>query len=289
MIREQGPAPLPGQPDSPNFLTFKNAAKDLPAFPAVAGEVMKLVDDDDSSASDLQRVIGRDPALAARVLKIANSAFYGASTEISTLSHAITRLGWKPLQSIVIAASSRSIFSNKSFKDMLLWEHALGVANVSRALAGKCRYRDVESAFVAGLLHDIGKPILDSNLGDLYSQVIQDVYNEGVTFLQAERRILGFDHTEVGVLVLKKWNLPQVLQEAVKFHHDPGRAEISPHLCAIVSFANSLCVKMGLGPERLPDLDLNSLETARLLKLDSDTVSEYLEEAREWTGSELVH
>jgi HD-like signal output (HDOD) protein len=240
---------------------------DLPALPHVAARVLELVADAHANASDLERVMSRDPALVARVLKLANSALFGRRGTISTLSRAVVMLGFKTVHSLVIAASTEALFRSASvnFKEKLLWEHAVGTALAAGFLARLCRYGGVEEAFLAGLLHDIGKVVLDTNLGERYHIVVERVYNDGARFVEAERELLGFDHAEVGSLVIRKWNLPAALEEAVRLHHRVRGALVDPTLCAIVSLANGLCVKAGIGPERLPDLDLGQLEaTARL-------------------------
>ncbi len=254
------------------------AARDLPPFPSVAREVMDLVSDPDSGARDLQKVVQKDPGLTARVLRISNSALYMLRTEVTNLSQAIVILGMKSLESIVVAASSQALFSTTSFKDKLLWEHSLGVALVARMIAKQLRHAEAETAFTAGLLHDIGKPILDKNLGQVYQRVMQDVYNDKVTFIESEDRVLGFNHTDIGSLVVRKWKFSPLLLEAVHLHHRPSLAEVDVRLCAIVSLSNSMCVKMGLGPERIPGLALADLEAANLLGFDEPTMDECYEE-----------
>ncbi|MEE8583973.1 MAG: HDOD domain-containing protein [Acidobacteriota bacterium] len=262
------------------------AARDLPPFPVVAQQVMQLVRSPHSSASDLERVISRDSALAARVLKISNSALYGVRGTITTLSRAAVILGMKTLQSLVIAASAEALYRTRSFKDKLLWDHSLAVALVSRWLARKKGYRGTEEAFVAGLLHDIGKAVLDLNLPDHYQEVVQLVYNEGATFLQAENRLLGFDHAEVGTIVVRKWNLAPALQEAVRLHHDPELARLDPTLCALVCLANAICVRLGVGPERFPELDLSSLPCRQMLQFQNSELPAMLEEIQEKLAAE---
>jgi putative nucleotidyltransferase with HDIG domain len=242
---------------------------DLPPLPHVASRVIELASDVTANASDLEKLISRDQALTTRVLKIANSALFGRRATISTVSRAVVMVGFKAVQSLVVAASTEALFRSSSvnFKDKLLWEHAVAAALAAGILARECRYAGVEEAFLSGLLHDIGKVVLDINLGDRYQRVVERVYNEGATFVEAEREMLGFDHAEVGSLVIKKWNLPPLIEEAVRLHHRSRGALLDPTLCAIVSLANSLCVKGGIGPERRPELDLEPLDATARLRL----------------------
>jgi putative nucleotidyltransferase with HDIG domain len=248
---------------------------DLPTLPHVATRVIELVADPHANASDLERVISRDAALTARVLKLANSALFGRRGMVSTLSRAVVLLGFKTVHSLVIAASTEAFYHTGStrFKDKLLWEHAVAAALAAGYLARECRYRGVEEAFLGGLLHDIGKVVLDTNMGERYQGIVERVYNDGVTFIDAEQEILGFNHAEIGSLVIRKWNLPDTLEEAVRLHHRAMRSLVDPTLCAIVSLANSVCVKVGIGPERLPKLDLGGLEVVARLKIMPDRLT----------------
>jgi putative nucleotidyltransferase with HDIG domain len=238
----------------------------------VAAKVMDLIGDPAVTAKDLERVILRDQATTARVLRVANSAFYGLRGEVSTLSRAIVILGFNTLRSVILTGVSEALHVRKGscFKDRILWEHSVAVALAARTIAQECGYPAAEEAYVGGLLHDIGKVVLDANLAHEYEQVIESVYNEGRSFLDAENDVLGFDHAEVGGLVVRRWNLAAPLHEAVRLHHQPVDAEVDPVLCAIVSLANSLCVKLGIGPERDSDLDLARLDSALALTLETE-------------------
>lgn len=248
---------------------------DLPPLPHIASRLIEIVSDTNSNAGDLEKLISRDQALAVRVLKIANSALFGRRGTISSVSRAVVTLGFKTVHSLVIAASTETLFRSNStnFKDKLLWEHAVAVALAAGFLARECRYAGAEEAFLGGLLHDIGKVVLDANLGERYQQVLERVYNEGVTFVEAERDMLGFDHAEVGSLVIKKWNLPPSIEEAIRLHHRTQGALLDPTLCAIVSLANSLCVQTGIGPERRPEMDLGQLEATNRLQLTPERLT----------------
>lgn len=247
-------------------------AGDLPALPQVASRVMQLVSDPETSAEALENVILRDQAMTAKVLKISNSALFGMRHRIGTLSQAIPLLGFRTLRSLVVAASTEALFRAKKscFKDKILWEHSLAVALTARLLARESGYTEVEQAFIAGLIHDIGKPVLDKNLGDEYQAVVEHVFNRQGTFHEAEMERFGFDHAEIGSLVVTKWKLAEELEEAVRLHHSPKKAELDPVLCASVSLANLICVKLGIGPERDSELDLSYAEATSMLNIDPE-------------------
>ncbi len=271
-----------------NMHTIAQKTGDLPPMPQIAGELMQMMSKPDTTATQLERVMSRDPALTARVLKIANSAAYGLRTTVATVRQAISVLGLRTLNSLVLAGVTNSLTTSKrsSFKDKVLWEHSLCVGLASRQISRIEKYADPDTAFVGGLLHDIGKTVLDKNLGEEYEAVVMRVFNEGVTFVEAEREALGFDHSEVGSLVIMRWKLPATIEEVVRFHHEPGNAAIDRDLCAIVSFANSVCVKLGIGPERNPGLDLGQLPAAKTLGYDEARAAEVLESVEQGLAAE---
>ncbi len=240
-------------------------AEDFPTLHEVAWKLLKTVSDGASQVQDLERLISRDQPLTAKILRIANSSWLRSRQPVSTLRQAITVLGTRRLRSLVLAASIDGVVRSRAMKDRYMWEHALAVAVASELLAEETRYPDRQEAFVCGLLHDLGKAVLERSLTSEYQQVLDRVYNEHIWSTEAERSILGFDHAAVGGLVAQKWNLPAVLQEVVREHHTPASATLDPYLCAIVSFADGLCVKEGIGPSQRPEIDLSSLAAAAIL------------------------
>jgi putative nucleotidyltransferase with HDIG domain len=251
---------------------------DLPAMPIIAVRIMSMIGDPKTSANLLQDMISRDQALTAKVLKIANSAMFGVSRDITTLSHAIVILGFSTIRSIVLAASSKSIYargpSTRMFSTKLLWEHSLASAVIARRTSEIIGASDVEKAFIAALLHDIGKSVLNVNFSAQYLRIIEEVYNTASDFIPVEQELLGFDHTQVGALVLRKWNISAELEEAVLHHHDPSHAERNQHLTAIVSFANDLANKLGIGPIKKAASELEETEAVQILKIDGDALKD---------------
>jgi putative nucleotidyltransferase with HDIG domain len=256
-------------------------AGDLPALPQVAMKVIEVASDVDSSIRDLEAAVARDQAIASTVLRLSNSAYYGMPGRISTLSRAVLVIGSDKLKSVVYAACTESLFrkSKSSFEDRILWEHSLATAIVGRFLSKRLGHPSGEESLVAGLIHDIGKVIMDTNARDKYQWVLQRVKNEHETFVAAEREVFGFDHADVGGLVARKWSLADNLVEAVRCHHNPSAATVDPKLSAIINLANGICVKLEIGPERLPDLDLASLPSCDILALDRETLDCLPEEA----------
>lgn len=255
---------------------------DLPAMPAVAMKVMEMVGDQATSARALQGIIQRDQALTAKVLKIANSAMFGVSRDITTLSHAIVMLGFDTIRSVVLAASTKSIFFKckgiAGFSGNLLWEHSLVAAAIARRLASKLDGVGVEESFISGLLHDIGKSVLNINFFDKYSEVVRETYNTDGDWVRIERKLLGFDHSQVGAVVVRKWNLARTLEEAVRYHHNPKVAGEFPVLTATVALADEIANTLGKDSDRRPAWDAYSSAAVRMLGIGRADLDGLMEE-----------
>jgi HD-like signal output (HDOD) protein len=247
---------------------------DLPAMPSIAVKVMEMVSDPNTSANDLQQLISRDQALTTKVLKIANSAMFGVSRDISTLSHAIMILGFSTIRSIVLAASTKSIYmkggSDAGFSSKLLWDEAVGCAMFARYITQYIKGVNEEEAFIAGLLHNIGKTVIIMNFSSAYEEVIREVYNNGSNLIETEHEKMGFDHSQVGSLVLRKWNLSRSLEDAVLYYHSPENSEVDKELTAAVGLAHLYCNLIGLGPEASEEVDVKSFSGSSILKLDEN-------------------
>ena len=246
---------------------------DLPALPDIALKAMRLADDPDWDLRELESTIRRDQGLAARFLRLANSAFFGARCSITTLDRAINLVGITRVQSVLLAAALEGLHQSRksNFRGKVLWEHALAVACVTQYLATKHKRCDKEEAFMAGLLHDIGRPIMDQVFHDQYGEALELLKNDvAASLLSAEQRVFRFDHTDVGFVAVNAWGFPPTIAEAIRFHHDPTMATEAPILCATVSLANSMCVKSEIGPDRQPELDMASLPSAAILELEAN-------------------
>lgn len=225
--------------------------EDLPALPAVVTQVMRLIEDPDSTAADLNAVISRDQALTAKVLRLANSAYYGFARRVGTVTEAVVLLGFNTIRNLVLAASVSNVLQREAPGYHLargeLWRHSLTSAMAARLLARKARFRAAEEAFVAGLLHDIGKLILSQYVGQAYQELLDRVAQSGLPFMEAERQVLGFDHAQAGGLVAEKWNLPEALVEAISCHHQPQLARRHPPLTALAHAGDALALMLGAG------------------------------------------
>jgi len=245
--------------------------RDLPAMPHVASKVLELSSDPDTSASLLQQVISDDQAMTARILKIANSAMYACSRRIKTLSEAIVMLGFNSIRSLVVTSAARNLYgaggARMGLKERLLWEHSIGCAFASRLLVEKRHPALTEEAFLAGLMHDIGKLVINLQLPERFEEIVQIVYNENREFHATELEILGFDHARVGALLVNKWKLSPVLEDVIGQHHDPASLTAERPLLLYLELANRLRQKYGIGFQEQPDLDLVGSVPSQLLGL----------------------
>ena len=261
-------------------------AGDLPPLPALAVQALQMTKDPKVTARDLQRVITRDQALTARILRTVNSAMYSLRREVSTVSHAVAILGMDAIRSIIMSASVQPVLllgtaKGSDLGSKLLWEHSWGAALASRVLAQRTRYSDLEEAFLAGLMHDIGKPILMKNFPDRYAQVMADVYGGRAGFHAIEIEAFGFSHAHVGALVAERWHFPSQLAEAIGFHHDPLVAAAHPQLSCITNLANSMMIQLEVGFEKKKDLDLAAEPSCGFLQIGPSALQEILAEVRE--------
>lgn len=258
------------------------SASDLPTIPIVATKVMQLIESENACSEEIARVVASDPAVAARVLKISNSSFYGCQRQIQTLSHAIVVLGFSTLKSLVVAASVKQVYKPYGLTEKMLWEHSFGAGLAARIIASETRRVNEEEAFLGGLFHDIGKNIMNFLDNQQFQTAMQICYNDGVSFAEAERQVYSYTHSEVGALVIKKWNFPEFLMNAVLKHHsfdfsgDEDPYQVS--LTCVVGLANLFCHKAGIGV-REPDEKLDLLQTfpAQLLAFDQNTLDSLLQ------------
>ncbi len=258
--------------------TIIMSTRDLPAMPQVASKVLELSSDPNTSAKQLQQVISDDQAMTARILKIANSAMYSCSRKVKTLTEAIVMLGFNSIRSLVVTSAARNLYntrnSHSGLKERLLWEHSIGTAFACRIMAQKHAPALTEEAFLAGLMHDIGKLVLNIRVPENFDEIVQVVYNESRTFHETEKEHFGFSHAEVGALLVNKWKLSPILEDVIRNHHNSEAVSPDNPILLYLDLANRLCHKLGIGFTEIPDLDLNNCASNQLLGLSPETFAE---------------
>jgi len=259
--------------------------KELPPMPQVAQKARQLTADENASFTDLARVIETDQAIAARVLKLANSSYYGVAGTVTSIQHASVVLGMKTLNELLTLACASSMLSSQlkgyGLESGDLWKHSLAAAECARCLAARRNPDLTDDAFSAGLIHDCGKLILDAYVLERKEQFDRLVGDGQTTFLEAEKQILGFDHAELAADVCEKWQIPKKLTIAIQYHHMPSSLEYN-ELAYVVHAADSIALMSGIGSGidgMMYRIDKKAME---FLELDNESVSMYMAQAVEY-------
>lgn len=211
--------------------------------PDICIKIFELIESQTASTTEIGAVIGQDPNLTARLLKIVNSPYYHFSNRIDTVSRAITVIGIRELSSLVLAVSAAKTFNN-IHNDVVnidtFWRHSIYTALIARELATRCDILHPERLFVAGLMHDIGSLIIYNRVPEAASTVLLQSEGNEQTLYQLENDILGVNHAEVGGLLLESWMMPKILRDAIMYHHEPDKCAIAPVEATIVHIAENL-------------------------------------------------
>ena len=258
------------------------ALKTLPTLPGVVQKIAVRISEQDVSASEIGAIIETDQVLAARILKIVNSSFYGFPGQISSVSQAIVILGFNTVKGLVLSAS---VFDMMVEGMAGLWDHSLGCALAAGCLARRLEQPEPEEITTAGLLHDIGKVIISTQLPSEFVKVLQLARAEGITIHTAEERLIGVTHDKIAGWLADKWKLPIGLREPITYHHRPGLARNSLVPTAIVHLSDILVRAIGHGfggDDLMPSLDPKAWEK---LGLDDDTLLAVIDEIEEELGS----
>ena len=196
---------------------------DLPTLPNVITKIMEILENPKSTARDIDNVIKTDQTLTAKTLKMVNSAYYGFPRRITTVTDAVVILGFNTVKSLALSATVCKMFlgGNKDFDREALWEHSIAVAFASRIIAKRVKFLDEESAFVAGLLHDIAKIVEDQYFHEEFMNAVRKSRENEISLLDAERDEVGMDHTLIGRRIADKWNLPLNITKVIGYHHQP--------------------------------------------------------------------
>ncbi|MBW1677101.1 MAG: HDOD domain-containing protein [Deltaproteobacteria bacterium] len=217
--------------------------RQIPTLPIISQKIMTIVGNENASFEELARVIEKDQALAIKILKVANSAFYGFLSSISSLEHALVILGINEVKSIVLGFSVQNFFSHSesdAFDRTRFWKHAIICSQVAKLLGRHYNIRDDDSLFLTGLIHDMGKVVLDEYFHEEFLQIIEHLCSNNSTFSEAEREILGTTHYQIAATLLKQWDFPDKVIMQVLYHHAPWYDENYGTNSIIIYLANIL-------------------------------------------------
>ena len=261
---------------------FINSVRYLPPAPRIVPELMRLLKQADVDSSKVVKLISFDPALTANIIKICNSAYFGASGPTSDLQEAVTRLGFQQVYQLVAAAmGARMLGSSQTgygLDEGELWKHSVAVAVTGQLMAKKLGDDD-NIVFTAALLHDIGKIVLARALETVYPKLMRETEINQQSLLEAERKLLGVQHAEVGARLLERWKFPPNLVSAVWFHHNPKGAGKHQRLAAYVYVADMVAHFMGHGYGHMAFALRGRSEALTILGLTSESIPQILMEA----------
>ncbi len=263
---------------SPEVEKMLQDIRQLPSLSVVVLEILDSFKDEGLKIPELVRKIGRDQGLAARVLRVANSAFLGFPSKVASINEAVVVLGFHSVRSLALAAGVIQQFppgEGNAFDRLAFWQHAIGVGVAARVLAQKLG-RNQEEAFTAGLLHDIGRLVLDAYFHDSFLKILDLAAQDDCPLVTAEKKALGMDHAEIGYEVARQWKFPLPVQLAIRGHHDPDAS--SSELTDLVHLANVLAHGLEIGNSGYDQVPPLMAGAWRRLGLDWDAVAVCLPE-----------
>ncbi len=227
-----------------DVISLFQGVQKLPTLPALAVRAMRVIEDSDSSARDLSLVLSQDQAASARILRVANSAFYASQRKTTTVREAIVMLGFSSVRSLVLTSQVISLFgggSGSNFDRDLFWEHSVACGVAAETLAVRLRLKRPDEAFTAGILHDIGKIVLDQYMHEEFRQILGLMASEGLPAWVAEEQVIGTNHAAVGGVMARLWDLPLALVEAISYHHTPASIAEPRETTLLVALCDAYC------------------------------------------------
>lgn len=255
--------------------------KDIPSLPQIVTRTIELIQDSNSSAEELSKVISLDLGLTTKVLKLVNSAFYGFPKQISSVQHALMILGFTTIRGLVISSSvirifkKNSNFDEKIFNYKKFWEHSLSCALFAKYI-NEYKGFDLEAnLFASAILHDIGKVILEQYDYENYIEAYKK-YVENENNFDIEEKFCGTNHAEIGYNITQKWNLPSQITETILYHHNPNEAKENVDLVCLINLANSFSIAFNSGKEfDLEEMKFDEYALAKLKMSEDDLVNIY--------------
>ncbi len=232
------------------YIRLLSSIRNLPSIPMVMFEVSKLLNNPNTSASELGKMIGKDQGLVAKILTVANSPLYGLPRRVSTIEFAIVILGFEHIKNIVIALSMVEAFKKdglKNWDSKTYWNHSILTASIAKKIADDLYFPKSGEAFTAGLLHDLGISIIQRYFNKEFNLINELVDNQQMRYLKAEEQILGLTHQEIGKFLISRWNLPSSLGDVICNHHQPSRSEENKVIASIIHLADYMTQYLNAG------------------------------------------
>lgn len=257
-------------------------SENLPMLSQIANTVLRLADNPTSSAKEIEKAIERDLALASKILKVANSPYYGVQG-VSSIARAVSVLGMNTVRSLVVSLSYQQMISTRSqaqkFRRTEFWSHSIGVAITSRIIGKMLMPQKAEELYLAGLMHDIGMLVLDRFLPTDLDVALYTAQNRKIPLHMAEKLILEYDHAQVGGLLAERWGLSKVISNAIKHHHSVENDHETQLTTSIVAIANNLTHKAGISNQEsvaTDTLDQFALQILNITEEQLDVISQVM-------------
>jgi putative nucleotidyltransferase with HDIG domain len=244
--------------DEKQILQKLDRIREIPTLPSIVFELNKQLQDPDASVARISQTIEKDQAMALKILKLVNSAFYGFQHKISDIRNAVVLLGFNAVRNAIVSLAVIEAFGkNTKLKDFDItdfWKHSLAVAVASKSISVKSRTNSPDNCFVGGLLHDVGKVIMAQYLQELFASVWNAMQKDMTTFYEAEKKVLPTHHAVLGAHLVTKWQLPQGLVEAIRWHHDYQPSSQNADFTLIIYLSNIIVNSYDEDPECVIDL-----------------------------------
>ncbi|MCX8058261.1 MAG: HDOD domain-containing protein [Spirochaetes bacterium] len=266
-----------------------NSIQDLPTLPIVVQRILSLINDPESTAKQIGAIINSDQSLTAKTLKLVNSAYYGFEKKIKTVDQAIVIIGFDAVKNLALSASVfdafKSIKQKSNFPREAFWSHSIGVAVASKIISEDAGVGIPGELFVAGLLHDIGKVILDSYFPEEMNKILYYASSNNLSFIEAEEKLIKIDHSIIGFRLGKRWNLPEELIYPIRFHHATNLSQKLEENICVVNLANSIVklAKIGFDGDNMPPkISMHSFNIIKRFKKDFNKtdIEKYIEQVK---------
>jgi HD-like signal output (HDOD) protein len=206
------------------FESILDKIEELPTLPIVSQRILELMADEDVSYREIVRLVENDQSLALKIMKIANSAFFGSRTKVDSLEHAMVKLGMDEVRSVVLAVSVYDFFSNSDsgiFDRKRFWTHGIVCSQTAKYLGSYFKSGNDDTLFISGLVHDMGKAVLDEYFHDEFLRILNYLELKKCTFSEAEKTVIGTTHSQIAAKVLGHWKFPEKIIAQILYHHEP--------------------------------------------------------------------
>lgn len=248
---------------------YLSKIEDIPTLPYIVIQLFNKIHQPNPKVGELADLIMMDQILTTKMIRLVNSSYWGLNRQIASVKETIVYLGMREISNLVYSVTLTNTFERDAplMERVRFWEHSFGCALYSRLIAQSVGYKDVELAYLAGLLHDIGESIIAIHLYQDFEQVVKLVLDRKMTYREAEDEVLGINHTDLGPWLVERWLLPEKIADVISHHHNINEAEDNKNLVAIVRLADLICLyhKLDFGHPEGEKLNAEIISTWRFL------------------------